>query len=839
MFSAIVTAFLITALDDLGPDYQQQTALLLHQLLNGRDPKLANISDPTISFKPSGFAIAVNSLWFASLSTSLGAAFGAMICKEWLAEYNNGTNPVDLLRACQRQIRFMAFQRWDFDALVALLPPLLHSSIMLFFAGAVVYLWEIDEMVGIVYQVIGGIFVIAYFLSTFLPLMVHAPFRPYSMLHFHRLFVAMKNIIISIVDVFVHACYLALRYVTGAILFPFARTIFNDKTFHHWYMYAAEILPGEYKHMRAWRAKPSNNSVDKIDTSQRVQEEAILWLSQMPLDPSESKDVVSSLALISSRPHKFPSQAIMLLNLALESSLREGIGREQTDLATDCVLVLGHIKFQSAVDQNSDRDHNVGGIPISASVAWAAQQFTISAFREKVNTPHAEGTRVRLLTAAAWLSPVDPTEDVHRDSVAKLKIQDRYQFIEEIRTTLMRHIHGEKVLDNKVLINLIHGMHACIPRGDYGYASAVVSFLPFFCEDYDSPWSEDESVVRALITYALDLLLPPGREWPLVEREIEFDTLASELIDTLMVKATSIEVVTFGFWFVYRVPYAFKSRKTMLADVGHIWTSAIEPIGDDALRHRLNFYAVDALTAVAQYHVSTSGALPKLPRQTTLRLFNTVLESDYTSPMMTYMISMILNLGKSTQAAAVTKEVGAERFIEILFSVKDDLEKGMAEEDVVDLHIYSTLVLLKLQPSVELDVEKVKGFIGRMERTIGDPSIRDAGVASRKTEADIIIDLDRVRWKAIYLSALLLKFVPDNEMEKHADGLRTRVRMLVGSGGLSLVGDYEHCLEPLGMELELRTPIADQRGPINTAYEVWIDGFPLFPLAGSVTSAKA
>jgi hypothetical protein len=136
-----------------------------------------------------------------------------------------------------------------------------------------------------------------------------------------------------------------------------------------------------------------------------------------------------------------------------------------------------------------------------------------------------------LLTAAAWLSPVEGAEDVEWNG-EKLKIQDRFQFIEEIRLMLERHARNEKPLDNKVLINLIHGMHACIPRGDYGIASSIVSFLPVLCDDYDSPWSEDEAVLRALITYALDLLLPPGRWKPLVEREIEFDELASELIDT-------------------------------------------------------------------------------------------------------------------------------------------------------------------------------------------------------------------------------------------------------------------------------------------------------------------
>ena len=841
MFSAIVTAFLTVALNDLGPDYDQQSALLLYQLLNGRDPNLASISDPTAPFEPSGFAIAVNCLWFVSLSASLGAGFGAMIRKEWLTEYNGGTDPVVGLRqACKRQVRFMAFERWNVNALIGLLPPILHFSVIIFFAGAVIYLWQIDERVAIVYLVAGGIFGIAYFVSTFLPFVVNAPFRPCSTLLFHRLSVIIGEVVISVVDVFAYVSYTTLRYVISAILFPFARTIISKATLDRWYMGSATILPGEYRHMHVWWAHAFDESLDEIDTSQRVQEEAILWISQMPLDTPKAKEVVSSLALISSsRPHIFPNQVIIFLLMTLESSFREGVGQEQTEdrIAIDCVIVLGHIKFQSVVDRNWDRDNDVGGIPITASVAFSAQQLKDKVFRENFNTSDAEGIRVRLLTAAAWLSPVDPNEEAHSDGGEKLKTQDRHQFIEEIKVTLIRHVRGEKVLDNKVLINLIHGMHACIPRGDYGSLSLIVSFLPLLCEDYDSPWSKDESVLRALITYALDLLSPPGRGWPLVKREIEFEDLVSELVDTLIVNTTSTDVVAFGFWLAYRVPYAFKSRKTMLADIARIWASAIEPIQDDTPNQQLNSYAVNAFVSIAQCHVSISQTLPKFTLQTALKLLKAALESDRARLMATYAIAMILNLSKSTQVAAVTNQTQEEPFVETLSSTNYDPERGTVEEEAVDSYIYSTLVLLKCQPTIGLEAEKAKGLLGRMKKMIGNPSIRDPGEVAKKSEADSSPDLDRVRWKAIYLSALLLEFVPDNEKEEHAMELRARVQALVENGELSVVDDYKHCLEPLVMELESKSPGAEQPRPRCAAFKVWIGKFPLIPLDGSVTTS--
>jgi len=640
---------------------------------------------------------------------------------------------------------------------------------------------------------------------------------------------------VPIADASAHVCYLVLRYVASAILWPFAQTLVGEGLLHRLYMKITTILPGEYKHMHVWWENTFNDSLDGIDASQRVQEEAVLWLSQMPLDPSESTAVVSSLAMISSsRLHQFSKSVIVFLNLALESASRGDHSQERIDIAINCVLVLGHIKFQSAVDRNSDHDHDVGGIPVTDSVAWAAQQLTINAFREQFQTPHSEGARLRLLTAAAWLSPVDATEDLQCDGEDKPKVQDRYQFLKEIGITLLRHASGEKVLDNKVLINLIHGLHACIPRGNFGSPSSIVSFLPLLCEDYDSPWSEDESVLRALITYCLDLLSPPERRWPLVEREIDFDELASELIDVLLVNTTSTGAIVFGFWLIYRVPYAFKSRRTMLVDISHIWESAVAVIQGDEPRQQLNFYAIDAFVAVTQHHISACGSLPKFTRQIVLKLLNTTLESNYTRSMATYAIAMILKLGNSIHVATVTGGIKTEPLIEALFSTTSDLEKGTTEAEVIDLHVYSALALLKLRRRVELDIEQVQGLIGRMERTIGNPSTRDSGVA-RGSKADVGTDFDQVRWKAVYLSALLLKFMPEGERERRAEGLLERVQALVRNGELPPVSDYERCLEPLDIdELELRTPTAEQQGSITTTFDVWVDEFLLFPLVGSV-----
>ena len=275
----------------------------------------------------------------------------------------------------------------------------------------------------------------------------------------------------------------------------------------------------------------------------------------------------------------------------------------------------------------------------------------------------------------------------------------------------------------------------------------------------------------------------------------------------------------------------------MLADIARIWASAIEPIQDDTPNQQLNSYAVNAFVSIAQCHVSISQTLPKFTLQTALKLLKAALESDRARLMATYAIAMILNLSKSTQVAAVTNQTQEEPFVETLSSTNYDPERGTVEEEAVDSYIYSTLVLLKCQPTIGLEAEKAKGLLGRMKKMIGNPSIRDPGEVAKKSEADSSPDLDRVRWKAIYLSALLLEFVPDNEKEEHAMELRARVQALVENGELSVVDDYKHCLEPLVMELESKSPGAEQPRPRCAAFKVWIGKFPLIPLDGSVTTS--
>ena len=812
----------------MDPDYQQQSALLLHQLLNGRDPNLANISDPTIPQRPTNSAIAVNCLWFASLLASLGASLCAIICKGWLTEYTTGRNPVGgLLRACRRHIRFVAFRQLNVHTLVAFLPVLLHSSVLLFFAGAVVYLLQMDKRVATVFVITGGVLGAAYFTLAILPFVTNPPFRHYSTFLFYRLFAAtgLRRVVMPIADMFVHICYLTLRDMIRAIL-PLKDPVIivSHEALRGFPFRVRMSLPGyKYKYFR--QAYARHDLLDEIDTSQKIQEEAILWLSQVPLDPSESKTLISSLALISStHPSRFEKPAIVFLNLVLEASLRGG-SREETGVAIDCVIVLGNIKFQSVVDRNSDRDHSVGGIPVPPFVAWAAQKLLADAPTANSGTPYSDGIRERLLTATAWLSPVR-TEVAEWDGGKNLRIQGRGEFLEEIGMALERHSGGKKPLNTKALVALIRGMHACFPRGDYGKGLPFVSFLLSFCEDYASPWSEEEDVLRALITYILDLLLPPEERRWLVEREIGFEDLTSELIDSLTANPYYFDAAHLGFWLMCRVPNAFRSRKVITKDIDRIWLESRRVLPDN-LQEISNLQAIHAFVTVVKHQVVDNGSseYPCHTSLTDLKLPSAALESDSTRPMAVYAISMILNLSPPTEVSPPIDKASVESIISALFPPGGgDIERNVVEEDAINLYIYSTHILLKLPPTPELNVGRLRWLIARVGKMIETPFTQESE-AVEGSEVEIHADLNRVRWKAIYLSALLFKLLPDDQTEEHEERLRESVQKLLKSGGLSPADDCCHF-----PRMYVPESSAGQQEQGYTVFETWIRGFPLLPL---------
>ena len=132
-------------------------------------------------FQPSFWAITVNCLFFASLSTSLVAALASVVALQWVADYDaaitrGGSSPED--RAKRRQFRYAGVIWWKMSEIIAALPLLIYCSVALFFAGLIVWMLAVHQIVGLV-TVGGSALAVAFYgISTVLSvLFVSAPFR--------------------------------------------------------------------------------------------------------------------------------------------------------------------------------------------------------------------------------------------------------------------------------------------------------------------------------------------------------------------------------------------------------------------------------------------------------------------------------------------------------------------------------------------------------------------------------------------------------------------------------------------------------------------------------------
>jgi hypothetical protein len=132
-------------------------------------------------FEPTHTAVAINFLFFASLSASLLAALASVIALQWVADYDaaitrGGSSPED--RAKRRQFRHAGVVWWKMNEIIAALPLLLYFSVVLFFAGLILWMLEVNHVVGVVIAGFAAIAVIFYGVTTFLAVVtVSAPFR--------------------------------------------------------------------------------------------------------------------------------------------------------------------------------------------------------------------------------------------------------------------------------------------------------------------------------------------------------------------------------------------------------------------------------------------------------------------------------------------------------------------------------------------------------------------------------------------------------------------------------------------------------------------------------------
>ncbi|KAH9073412.1 hypothetical protein EDB83DRAFT_2206628, partial [Lactarius deliciosus] len=131
---------------------------------------------PSQSFSPPKSAVWVNSLWSLSLVISLSSALLAILVQQWVRRYTRVTQPHSA--SPHQRARICAFfdkgvedlrLRWVVDAL----PIFLHTSLVLFLAGFIIFSFGYNHTVLKVVASWVGLCAVMYACFTFLPLIRH------------------------------------------------------------------------------------------------------------------------------------------------------------------------------------------------------------------------------------------------------------------------------------------------------------------------------------------------------------------------------------------------------------------------------------------------------------------------------------------------------------------------------------------------------------------------------------------------------------------------------------------------------------------------------------------
>ncbi|KAJ7659611.1 hypothetical protein DFH06DRAFT_1194726 [Mycena polygramma] len=194
LFSASLTAFLIESYKTLSPDSGDQTVKLLaqisQQLASGSNGTTFPIS-PAPTFTPSSTSLICNALWFISLGLSLTCALIATLLEQWARDFihRSDMRSAPLIRARIYAYLYYGMRRFNMHAVVDIIPLLLHTSLLFFFAGLVVFLIPVNVIMTAIVAVLLVLVATTYSIITFLPLRyMDCPYRTPLSGAFWRLF---------------------------------------------------------------------------------------------------------------------------------------------------------------------------------------------------------------------------------------------------------------------------------------------------------------------------------------------------------------------------------------------------------------------------------------------------------------------------------------------------------------------------------------------------------------------------------------------------------------------------------------------------------------------------
>ncbi len=179
LFSSTVATFIAMSYPNLQQDPNVTTQSLLAQIsqqlstTNGTSPAASPSTQS--SFSPSAPVVFVNSVWFLSLVLSLTCALMATLLQQWARRYLQiiQRNHAPHVRAHIREYFSRGARKFRIIGLVEMLPFLLLVSVLLFFAGLVVFAFLANHIVAYIALAVVGICFISYIALTLMPLIFH------------------------------------------------------------------------------------------------------------------------------------------------------------------------------------------------------------------------------------------------------------------------------------------------------------------------------------------------------------------------------------------------------------------------------------------------------------------------------------------------------------------------------------------------------------------------------------------------------------------------------------------------------------------------------------------
>jgi hypothetical protein len=292
-------------------------------------------------FEPSFEAVSINCLLFASLGASLIAALASVVALQWVADYDaaitrGGSSPED--RAKRRQFRHAGVIGWKMGEIIAALPILLYSSVILFWAGAIQWMWTLHHTVG--YVVAGGtaIAILFYASTTILAAVyVSAPFRtPLS-----RGLYWVMNPSASTIRQLISRIPFKIIFRRIAVPLRAARipSIFQDIAVLQWIK--KHILPERTSRYREDKAAEQDPSVAS---------DALAWLAQqLPISADSQERLLLCVSGIPALPTKNPPSPLFhdgpwlaILDFLSEHFLRQILEPRSTDKDYEGVGILLH-----------------------------------------------------------------------------------------------------------------------------------------------------------------------------------------------------------------------------------------------------------------------------------------------------------------------------------------------------------------------------------------------------------------------------------------------------------------------------------------------------------------